>query len=318
MTATIKPPNPRIGKPARPRQPLRFSSMETLGFADASSVWSEAPRAETRRGRHETLVADLRPEEVGNRLSGSNIRWSLVALVVLILGGLAGAGYWINQSPSMQTQSAIIEVVSGAEALGEALPSLEVFNDTLPITESVGGIGELFEVEAEARALFNSSGSLPEAETEMRLASSQAASSALDAVRLASGARSFRSAVTPVLERPALETDPALIGLDEAARSFGEWQMSFDAARTAVSSNILPVIGEQLDILSADLSSFLSRYVDAVRLDDRREAEAVLSDLGSRLEAIETALTDALVHVQARVEERIAETRQALERLSTG
>jgi hypothetical protein len=291
--------------------------MESLGFAHAPSVWSEAPTTDPaqRRGRHETHLADSRPGDFGGHLSGGNVRWGLVAAAIVLLGGLTAVGYRLYQGPAAQEQASISEVTSEAIALRSSLPTLEAFNAGLLATESDAWGGDLFEVEARGRALFNASGALPNSQTDMRLISSQAAGSTLDAVRLASGAHSFRSAVLPVLVTPGLQTDPELIGLDEAARTFGEWQLSFDTARRAVSESILPDVGAQLDLLSSDLGSFLSRYVDALRLDDRSEAESVLRDLGSRLEGIDATLTVALEEVQAKVAERVEETNQALERL---
>lgn len=94
MTATTKPPI----RERRSHRPIRFFSMETLGFSNPSATWTDSPisiphttPATSRRGRHEApepepmTVADWDPEDFGTRLSGRNIRWSIVTMVLMML-----------------------------------------------------------------------------------------------------------------------------------------------------------------------------------------------------------------------------------------
>lgn len=316
MTATIKPPDKRSDE----RRALRLSSMEILGFSDAESTWSDSvPTEETssvsRRGRHEATVADLIPEELGGRLTGGNIRWGLVAMTVLLVAGLAGLGYWIYQRPQAQEQTSLATLTSQASALQSAIPALDQRSDELLTADPSAGSGALDDVERAARSLFATSSDLGSSQVEVRTAASQASGSALDGVRLTTGAGSYRAAVVPMLAAPELETDPELIELDEAARQFGDWQLSFDNVRTALPDAVLPDVNQQLDILSGDLPSILGRYVDALREDDTTAADEVMADLGERLGAIRDELDESLAEVQTRVDARIEETRLALDRI---
>ncbi|HSM44616.1 MAG TPA: hypothetical protein VK969_06320 [Acidimicrobiia bacterium] len=330
MTATIKPPDRGTGSR---RRPLRFTSLESLGFSDDESVWSDSPadvpteeieawESETSpQGRHETPppepdpFADWAPQEVGRGLTSGNTRWSTIVIGVLVVTALAAVGYWLYQRPEVQEQASIETVSTQARALHSALPALEAFNGTLLEDTPDADTGALDAVEREARALFEASGTLAGSNTELRTAASQAASSALDGARLVGAARSYRAAVVPAIAAPALETDPDLIALDEAARSFGSWQLGFDQARTALPESVLTEVTQGLDVVSGDLPSIMGRYVDALREDDQSAAEAVLLDLSSRLSQVRTTLDESLEGIQGRVNVRIEQSTAALDRL---
>jgi hypothetical protein len=317
MTATIKPVD-RTGR-ARTR-PIRFSSMESLGFSDAASTWSDspAPVLSPSTGRHlapppaPDPLADWHPEAIGRRLDGANFRWSLLVVTLTIIGGLAYGGLWLYQRPAAQAQASVTAVASSAEDLEASLPLLEQFNEALSTADQTADTAGLFTVDDAARALFSASGDSPSTETAIRSDASGAAGSALDGVRLARDAHAYRLAVGPILIAPALETDPTLIELDEAARSFGAWQLHFDEVRTALTDTVLPGVTDQLDILSGDLTAILGDYVDALREDDMTAADAVVAGLSGHLASIEQSLVTAIEDVQTRVRTRIVETRQAL------
>lgn len=290
--------------------------MEILGFSDSASTWSdtpvEAPPVTPRRGRHEATVADLRPEEFGSRLTGSNIRWGVTALVALTLAGLAWLGYWLYQRPIVLQEESLAAVSARAEELQETLPALQRFNEDLLAAEPTVAASSLTAVEASARSLFEASGGLGAGQDGIRAAASQASSSTLDAIRLVGEARSYRAAVAPLLETPALQTDPELVALDEAARRFGDWQLGFDAMRGALPDGVLPEVTDQLDALSGDLATVMGDYVDALRTDNAIAAESVLADLGLELGAIGDELDGAIAEIQTRVDARISQASDAL------
>ena len=305
---------------------MRFSSLESLGFSDAASVWSDSPihEPEAPKGRHlapprdpETM-ADWRPEDYTKELNGSDVRWSVVVIATVVVFGLAGLGYWLYQRPAAQEESSIVAVRAQAETLQSAIPALERFNGDMLVAEATTGTSALFEVETIARTLFSASASLAQRETDLRSASTEAADAAIDGIRLAGDAYSYRSAVIPLLAAPDLETDPSLIPLDEAARSFGVWQLGFDEVRTALPDAVLPEVTSRLDILSGDLTSIMSRYMDALRDDNASAVRDVLSDLEYRLAEVGAALDTSLEDVQRRVAVRIDETRIALDSLLNG
>jgi hypothetical protein len=131
-------------------------------------------------------------------------------------------------------------------------------------------------------------------------------------VRLAREATAYRLAVLPILAAPALETDPSLVALDEAARLFGDWQLTFDETREALPEDLLPETTDRLAELSSDLPSLLNQYMDALREDDAAAAEAVMTGLGARLTEVDASMKIALEGVQDEVSEHITATRTAL------
>jgi hypothetical protein len=319
MTATIKPPDSRGGPRNRA---LRFSSLESLGFSDSPHTWSDSPHVNLEPQQQVVVskpdpFAGWEPTGEVDRLNGRSFRWTIL-LVVMIMGGAAGLfGWWLYQQPASVAEAASKTVVAQAETLDAALPALEKSNTALVTADQTIDTAGLAEVDAAARTLFTSSGELPSSEMDTRSAAASAASSALDAVRLVSDGRAYRMAVAPLLVAPELETDPAIIELDEAARSFGEWQLFFDDVRGALPDNVFPDVTFQLDVVSADLPSILTDYVDALREDDGSAANAVLIALANRLQEVEASLDTAIEDLQERVNARIDEADSSLAQLLT-
>lgn len=311
MTATIKPPDREVK--SRPRS-IRFVAMESLGFSNPSSVWSDTPSTEAPEAASSTepdTLADWQPQDFGGRLDGANFRWSLLVVFLIFLAAAAAVGYWLYQRPNVQAEASVAAVTEDAEVLSRALIDLEVFNSAL-IGDEDADTAQLFGADTAARELFQTSGELPSSESNTRSLAAAAASATLDGVRLAGDGQSYRLAVGPILATPDLETDPNVIELDEAARTFGEWQLRFDEVRTALPDGVLPDVTEQLDVLSGDLTMVLREYVDALREDEGLAAEAVVASLSARLQGIAEELAVAVEETSARVGERIAEARSAL------
>jgi hypothetical protein len=238
----------------------------------------------------------------------------MITILVAIVAA-ASIGYWIYQRPVAVAQATNSQLTTQVDALEMALPVLVELNQALLDPEPASDLSSLDSVETIARDLFGVSGSLTE--FDRRSAASHAASSALDGVRLVRETHAYRAAVIPMLATPILEIDPELVGLDEAARSFGDWQRAFDDVRTALPEGVLSGVTEQLDILSGDLTSFLVRYVEALRQKDRGAVEYVLSSLTARLDATARSLSNTVEDVHARVQARIDETLAALDPISS-
>jgi hypothetical protein len=260
-------------------------------------------------------LEDWKPEEFAPRLVGGNLRWSVViTIAVLVVGALVFA-YWLYQRPTGDGGMPVDALGDEVAGLLASLPALEQLDQAL-LTDSSNLQGiDITDVETAARQLFEAGGELPKSETESRYLATGAAGSALDGVRLAGDARAYLLAVSPILTAPALETDPSVIALDEAARYFGDWQLRFDDVRTALPDAVLSDVTEQLDVLSGDFTSILGDYVDALREDDRTAVTGVVEDLSSRLEAIQAGLVAALGETQELVSQRIDETRADLAKL---
>jgi hypothetical protein len=73
-----------------------------------------------------------------------------------------------------------------------------------------------------------------------------------------------------------------------------------------------PAVTQQLDILSGELSSFLERYVEALRQKDRAAVQNVLASLTARLDQTAQSLSNSVEGVQARVQARVDESAAAL------
>jgi len=252
----------------------------------------------------------------GRRYDGSNFRLSLLVVFLIAIAGVGAFAYWLYQRPVVEATANAAAVASTATALDDSLPSLETFNATLVDSEPAADTADLFAVDAAARALFEASAALGNDSVQARSAAASAAGSALDGVRLAGDTHAYKMAVLPLLVTPSLETDPALVELDAAARSFGEWQLRFDAVRTALPEGVLPGVTEQLDVLSGDLNTILTGYLDALRSDDPSAVTPVIADLENRLTEVGALMSAAVEETQSRVTARIAETRAALSQLA--
>lgn len=316
MTATIKPPKHGVKS-----RPVRFNSMESLGFFNSESSWTDSVTADPAipqdpaNGRPtltERPMADWAPTEFTERLGGRSFRWGLLLLSVMVITALSGAGWWVYQRPATEAAAATASVMDSAENLESSLVGLAEFNAGLVVAGEDTDTTGLFAADAAARQLFADSGALPASESTTRSAAATASSATIDGVRLASDAHAYHTAVAPILVTPDLETDPNLIELDEAVRSFGDWQLRFDQTRTALPDGVLPGVTEQIDVLSGDLSTMLTAYVDALRTDDRAAAAEALTGLSTRLESVSGEMGAALVAAEAEVAERIAEAQTAL------
>lgn len=300
--------------------------MESLGFTDTRSMWSDRPirvavtpqpppAPPAPAPPDDPSITDWEPSDIGTRLSGGNMRWSVLVAAVILMIGAGVAAYWLYQRPEAEAIAAEASLDVEVAALSDSLPRLEELSAAMASrSDDLAGI-DITAVSEAARGLFDAGAALTDGAAEDRFLATGAASSALDGVRLAEETRAYSLAVTPILETPALETDPALIGLDDAVRSFGDWQLWFDDVRTALPDSVLPRVTERLDVLSGDLALALNRYVDALREDDRAAANAVVTDLGLRLGEVRSALDSAIGDIAVRIDNRIEETRDALGRL---
>lgn len=302
--------------------------MESLGFDNTSSMWTESPLVVQARlgsqtepkamGRHEAEpdpIAGWQPQEFGRGLDRHDFRWSVLALVILVVAAAGAFAFWMYQQPVRDAEASAAMVADEAVGLREALPDLVVFNSTLGDTANTSDPADLFMVGSAARALFDVSADLDQSESESRSAAAAAAGAALDGIRLAGDTQAYQSAVTPLLLLPDLETDPSLIELDEAARNFGQWQLRYDEVRTALPDGVLTDVTDQLDIISADLASFLTRYLDALREDSQSDADAVLTELSGLLQDVSAQMGRSIDTISERISDRVAEANASLDEL---
>ena len=296
--------------------------MESLGFSDSTFTWSDSPQPDTVAAPTEDStpvdpISEWTPAEFGGRrYDGPNFRWSLLLVFMAAVAAVGAFGYWLYQRPAVEATANEAAVVSTAAELEASLPALERFNATLLDLEATPDTAELFAVDAAARALFDASATLGNDSIETRSSAAAAAGSALDGLRLAGDAHAYTQAVLPILTAPALETDPASIGLDEAALAFGEWQLRFDDVRTALPDGVHHGVTEQIDVLSGDLTGILNDYVEALRSDDRSAVEGVTNDLTRRLEELGELLMTAVGEAQEEVTGRIGAAQAALAQLA--
>lgn len=302
--------------------------MESLGFiespATVSRTWvpaepthMEVAPAPVKRGAHERTVADLDPIDTTRELFRRNIRWGLVTTVTLMLVGLVIVASWLWQRPAVMAEEAASDLAAAATGLTPELETLQDVTAELaaPDLDASAVSVAVLAVDSQARALFNASAVLPATQSGTRIEAADTATKALDAARLLSDAAAYGGAVIQILVAPRLETDPGLIALDDAVRQIGTWRLNFDQVRSALPEGTMPQVSAQLDLVSASLESIQSRYVDGLREDDRRAAEAALLELETRLDVAETLLASELTETQETVSGLIRESLSGIDRL---
>lgn len=321
MTSTIQGSNPTAPRRGR----FRIASMEALGFIDnpgTASTWATTPndlQVITTSPSTPTVdpFTDWQPTEVGSRLLRGRIRWGLLLVTLMMAVGIVAIGLWLYQRPAALAAEAMLEVQASASVLTpELVTALELNNSLLdqdPVPATV--IASLLTLDAQARDLFEASAMLPSSEAASRIRAADAASEALDASRLLGTSYAYRAAVIPILAVPGFETDPSLVALDEAARRFGEWQAKFDSVRSALPAGSMPPVTAELAVISGDLDSLQSRYLDAVRKGDMLETIKVIEDLRGRLTVVEGMLFSGLSEVQERIQSRIDQALSTIESL---
>ncbi len=319
MTATINGPG------VSGRQPLRLASMEILGFLDDpwnTATWTSAqPQfvAPVASANGATPAVDpitnWVPTEMGSRLYRGRIRWGVLTALIILASTLGLFAYWLYQRPAAMVAEAVSSVEEVAGQLQSELQTIAAATATLEAPDPRTPLPEMLALDAAARALFEASASLPASETTSRAAAVNAAGDALDVTSVMGDAFAYRAAVIPVLVAPDLETDPALIALDEAAQAFAVWQTQFDAVRAALPAGGLSSVTSQLDAVSSDLDSIRVKYLDSLREDDRWGAIVALRRLDERLSEAEGALFQALGAIRVRVDERITSALGAVEAL---
>lgn len=319
MTATTgrpEPDGPRHKK--RPtRRKARFSSMEALGFIETpmmTSTWSTSPPPRPITPPPPSVEDDpfagWQPTKGSSELTERRFRWGMASVLALIIGGLTVAGLWLWQRPEAMAAASSSEVTTSAETLESELVGLRDTNSNLlaPELDSSAVSAQSLAVDGAARAVFDAAGALSDAAAPRRSLAVDVATTALDASRLIRDAVAYRSAVIQILVAPDLETDPDLIGLDDAVRDFGAWQQQFNQVRSALPTGTMSEVSSELELVAGNLASIQGRYVDALRDDDRLAAEGVLKDLAEQLSQVEESLINSLEEVQARVDDLIGDS----------
>ena len=234
--------------------------------------------------------ANWTPSEVTQKLVNSNVRWGLMAGILMIALGLTGLGYWIYQQPSLAVEAAHDDLLDSAQILQ---PSIEA---VLAVDTAAAGSDvseQLVLINADARSLFNVAGALPKTLSNERSIAADIAGQALEGSRILNDAYAYRSAVLPILVVPDFETDPALITLDDAAATFGLWQTHFQDVIAALPAGMMNELEGELTLISANLEVLQTRYLDALRTDNPGGVAIVVHELN-------TSLADAemLFHVE--------------------
>jgi hypothetical protein len=303
--------------------------METLGFFDEPVLiptWSTpistplvpaapAPSQHTAPSPGEDFLAGWRSTTVESRLLKGRVRWGLAVTLTLLVAGLSVLALWLYRQPQVAAAQALVQAEEAAADLDARLYALEDLNrsllsDELDLTEATA---VLFAVDDTARALVRSSAELTSAPSAVRSQAADAAGEALDAANRLGDLIAYQAAIGPYLVVPRLETHPALISLDEAARLFGEWRAGFDRVRTALPDTVLPEVIAELTLLSAELDTTQRQYLDSLRTG--AEATEPLEALAQRLSEVEQTLEEGLIEARAEVSVRIQRSREGLEAL---
>lgn len=310
--------------------------MDSLGFTDRRDTWSDSIYLDVealelqllssdstapatvpvpqKRGRHEAIPEapdpfdDWAPQPMVRRLERGNTRWTTILSVLLLLTSVATSVYWFGyEQPRVESLRAVQATASAAQELNAQLSAVPPSTASQGWEEVRAGA-----IEVAARELFETAGALPDKEAEMRRASISASNDALALVSLLNEVNGYRSATNVVLVPPALQTDPELIELDEAARSFGDWQARFESGLSVLRSNEFADVDRRLETLASRLPVALQDYVDALREDDMAGAQAVVDAISGELDGIGLEIETSLETIRARTADLAAEARTAL------
>lgn len=310
--------------------------MDSLGFTDRHDTWSDSIYLDVealelqltssdatspalvpvpqKRGRHEAIPVapdpfdDWAPQPMVRRLERGNTRWTTVLSVLLLLTSVGAGVYWFGyEQPRVESLQAVQATTLAAQELSVQLSAVP------PSTGSQDwGEVRVGAIESAARELFEAAGALPDERADLRRASISASNDALALVGLLNEANGYRNATGVVLVPPALQTDPELIELDEAARSFGDWQARFESGLSVLSSNEFGDVDIRLETLAARLPVALQDYVDALREDDMAGAQAVVESISDELEDIGRQMEASLETIRAKTADLAAAARTAL------
>lgn len=335
MTATIQKPDPenQSGRHRR-RRPVRFSSMESLGFIETpamvSNTWwgqpsqapNQTPSASSaaragKLGAHERTLADLAPNDTTAELIRPRLRWGMMITLTAMVGGLTFLGLWLWQRPAALAEAAAADVAVAAAGLEPELVALDELSQTILAAEVDGAAisAASMAVDNQARALFNAAGTLPAAAGTTRSRAADVATAALDASRLISDSVAYRAAVIQILVPPDLETDPELVGLDQAVRDFGAWQQNFDQVRSALPTGTMSDVSDELELIAGRLEAIQGSYIDGLREDDRLAAKQAVDELDSQLTVAEEMLMASLEDIQAKARDLIEASLAGIDRL---
>lgn len=319
--------------------------MEMFGFIDTPNTVSttvvrpQPAPSQPVVGRHEAIpgrvvpaeesptapeeefdpFADWTPQEVGARLTKGRIRWGLVTSLVVLFAALLAGAYWLYQLPEAEARQARAAVTqSGTDAVSD-LTALTTLADGLtgPSLDPANVNRVLLSFDASTRSLFESGGALPASDGLARASALDIAGKMSDAQRLFTEGSTYRNAVIPMLEPPALESDTSLVTLDDASAAFSDWEVRFDTIRASLPNGAFADITAGLDAIAASLPDAQRDYLDAVRIEDSTAAAAVLAGIEEALDEVRASLFAVLGNVQERVQSLIEDALGALQSFPT-
>lgn len=303
--------------------------MEVLGFFDDPEQKSAdrvppslpGPPPQVRRGKHERPppdpVSSGQPAELGSKLVGRDTRWGLVVVALAMMGLVAAGAFWLYNRPNLLAQQAVADVMDRAGSLQTELVALAQLNQGLddPALELEALGPQLTAVEGRARELFSAAGELSREQAAMRSLAAEAAEAALDSSRRLGATHGFRAAVIPLLVPPALETDPGLVSLEQAAADFADWQARFGAVLGALAGGGMEDVMHALENVSAGSERVLPSYLDAISDRNPEAAQTAIHDLVVMLAETEALLGSRLVEVKTEIDADLQRSLQALELL---
>jgi hypothetical protein len=311
--------------------------METLGFFDTPSTSSSGSRWlpptpaaitttaqptghtvqdlwESTELSAETLV-DWNPSSTNRSLHKRNLRWGVILMVALIVGGIAAGAYWTYQRSATAAVAATSELVERANDLDLALRQLQPLANHLGTAESATGEDTstlIIAVNQAARDLFSSSADLSPSEGSSRSIAADAASLALDATQRINDVTAYRLALLPNLTPPALETDSSLVDLTAAAQDFGDWRARLMDVREALPIGVATETTGQFDQLLGSLEGLQREYLDALRSETRFAAANLLADVEDDLVSINSLLDAEITESGIRAFAQIEDARAKL------
>ncbi len=331
MTATTK--SPRRRRRASADSPL----MDTLGFSDSTTSWSDRPPAptpvrtfarpapvrptppprEVKRGRHERPESELPAPpkdwdttEVQARFTGGDFRWVRFLAIVLIIGGLASGVYWFYLNSAQQPGEARADVIAQASLLTTGVQSMAEAVNEMP---AIGDSTSLGTIEQQARDLFTASGALDTTDTALSSSAGSITNNVLSSTSLLQHTWALQRAVGALTIEPPVETEPALIELDEAISGFGIWADTLSSTTLSVAHPELQPVADAWASFTETLDQRLVDYSDAMRDDDEVGVRSVIAGINGDLRRLDQTLNEAVMDVAEMLRETLARTAADLE-----
>ncbi|MCI0679493.1 MAG: hypothetical protein L0Z63_10705 [Actinobacteria bacterium] len=289
------------------RSAPRLSTMEMFGFIDTPTVVASEHRTTPPMSLVADPFDDWTPGDLA--LAGRRFRWSRL-FVVLVAGVALGVStFWAWQRPMALAEEARRLVVPAVETLVADLVALPDLTAATIDPTTVNTM--MLSIDDDLRAVLETTPVV--ADPEVRTLLSTLVADAARAQRRFVDVYTYRTSALVTLTAPGLETDPAMVDLEEAAAVFADWQTGLVEMRRSLPGDVLPEVDDVIDELIVSVKGAAGRYLDAIADDDPVAATRVIDVLEDDLDRTGRMLTAGLSGAQEEIETAVREAATTLD-----